>query len=165
MRKQRACDESHIIYSASTVFGHWKSNFIEKSKNLNTDLEIILLNHQNNFAGILNVMSNTAKCFDFLAINFIVLSNYFDDPVKLFFSSGLYLAWIFRFFSKISIWTFWIIHFWIKKKSPTYNSLLILRQMLNNTIVLLAFATIFKNSKSIYSLVITSGEICIISSF
>jgi len=52
---------------------------------LDTDLKIILLNHQNNFAGILSIMLQTY--FDILAINFFVLSNYFYGPTKLFFRS------------------------------------------------------------------------------
>jgi len=48
---------------------HNKNNFIEISKNLNTDLKIILLNYQNNYVGILNMMSNAARNFDILVIN------------------------------------------------------------------------------------------------
>jgi len=36
------------------------------------------------------MMSNAAKCFDILAINFVILSNYFDVPARLFFR--LYLV-------------------------------------------------------------------------
>jgi len=48
------------------------------------------LDYQNNFAylgsylGILSMMSNTAKCFDVLATNFVALSNCFDGPTKSF---------------------------------------------------------------------------------
>jgi len=42
-----------------------KNDFAEGSKILlNTDLKIILLNHQNNFVGILKIMNNAAKNFD-----------------------------------------------------------------------------------------------------
>ena len=61
-------------------------------KNLNiyldTDLKIILLNHQNNFAGILNIMSNAAKYFDILVTNFRFTYNCFDSSAKLFFRSS-----------------------------------------------------------------------------
>jgi len=40
---------------------HKKNYFAEISKNLDTDLKIILLNHQNNYVGNLRVMSNAAK--------------------------------------------------------------------------------------------------------
>ena len=48
---------------------------LKKSKNLAG------YRSENNFAGIL---SNAAKCFDILAINFVVLPNCFDGPAKLF---------------------------------------------------------------------------------
>jgi len=42
-----------------------KNNFAEGSKILlDTDLKIILLDHQNNFVGILKVMSDVARNFD-----------------------------------------------------------------------------------------------------
>jgi len=42
-----------------------KNNFIERSKILlDTDLKIILLNHQINFVGTLKIMNNAAKNFD-----------------------------------------------------------------------------------------------------
>jgi len=54
-------------------------------------LKIILLDHQNNFVGILlKIMSKTPKSFDILATDLNVLHDYFDDPTKLL--SGLYLA-------------------------------------------------------------------------
>jgi len=53
---------------------------------LDMDLKIILLNHQN-FVGILKVMSNAAKKFDFPATSLSVLQNYFDGSTKLFFRS------------------------------------------------------------------------------
>jgi len=41
-----------------------KNNFAEGSKILlNTDMKLILLDHQNNFVGTLKIMSNTAKNF------------------------------------------------------------------------------------------------------
>jgi len=49
-----------------------------------TDLKIILLDHQNNFVGILK-MSNAAKNFDISATNLSVLHNYFDSSIKLLF--------------------------------------------------------------------------------
>jgi len=52
---------------------------------LDTDLKIIWLNHQNNFVGALNIMSNAAKNFDILATSLNVLHNYFDSSIKLFF--------------------------------------------------------------------------------
>jgi len=46
-----------------------QKDFAEGSKILlNTDLKIILLDHQNNFVGILKIFSNAAKNFDTLAI-------------------------------------------------------------------------------------------------
>jgi len=59
---------------------HGKNNFAEESKILlDTDLKIILLNCQNNFVGTLNIMSNTAKNFDILAVSLSVLHNCFDN--------------------------------------------------------------------------------------
>jgi len=49
---------------------------------LDTDLKIILLDQQNNFAGILKIMSNAAKNFDILATSLSV-HNYFDNLTKL----------------------------------------------------------------------------------
>jgi len=47
---------------------HGKNDFAEESEILlDTDLKIILLNHQNNFVGTLKVMSNAAKNFGVLA--------------------------------------------------------------------------------------------------
>jgi len=48
---------------------------------LDTDLKIILLDHQNNFVGTL--ASNAAKHFDDLAINLNVLHNYFNSSKLL----------------------------------------------------------------------------------
>jgi len=52
---------------------------------LDTDLKIIMLAHQNNYVGNSSMMSNAAKNLDIL-----VLHNYFDGPIQLF--SDLYLA-------------------------------------------------------------------------
>jgi len=47
-----------------------RNDFAEISKILlDTDLKIILLDHQNNFVKILKMMSNVAKNFDILAIS------------------------------------------------------------------------------------------------
>jgi len=66
---------------------------------VDTDLKIILLDHQNNFVGTLKIMSNVAKNFDnlgaFYIIILIVQQNFFSDlypakssdlSVKSFFS-------------------------------------------------------------------------------
>jgi len=58
-------------------------NFAEESKILlDTDLKIILLNHQNNFVETLKIMNNAVKNFDILA-SLNVLHNYFDSSIKL----------------------------------------------------------------------------------
>jgi len=59
--------------------------FFEISKDLDTSLKIILLNHQNNYIEKLNTIS---KKFCDSSLN--ILHNYFDDPRKFF--SDLYLA-------------------------------------------------------------------------
>jgi len=47
------------------VYIHGKNDFAEKPKILlDTDVIIILSNHQNNFVGILKITSNAAKNFD-----------------------------------------------------------------------------------------------------
>jgi len=54
---------------------------------LDTDLKIILLNHQNNFVGISKIMNNAEKNFDCLTTSLSVLhiiiliiqQNYFSD--------------------------------------------------------------------------------------
>jgi len=47
---------------------HGKNDFAERSEILlDTDLKIILLDHQNNFVGTLKIMSNAVKNFDILA--------------------------------------------------------------------------------------------------
>lgn len=57
---------------------------------LDTDLEVILLGHQNNYIGRSSVMSKAARYYDILATNFTVLHNYFVSTAKLF--SGLHSA-------------------------------------------------------------------------
>jgi len=54
---------------------------------LDTDLKIILLDHQNNFVGILKIMSDAAKNFDILTTSLNILHNYFDSSTKLLFCS------------------------------------------------------------------------------
>jgi len=46
---------------------------------LDIDQKIILLDHQNNFIGILKIISNAAKYFDILATSLSVPHNYFDN--------------------------------------------------------------------------------------
>jgi len=79
------------MHLLNVIFLHEKNDFIEGSKILlDTDLKIILLDHQNNFVGTLKIMSD-ANNFDILATNLKVLqlvtnsSNYFDSSTKLFF--------------------------------------------------------------------------------
>jgi len=55
---------------------HRKNDFAEKSKILpDIDSKIILLDHQNNFVGILKLMSEAAKNFDILPTNLSILHN------------------------------------------------------------------------------------------
>jgi len=62
---------------------HGKNDFAEGSKILlDTDLKIILLDHQNNFVETLKIMSNVAKNFDILANSLSFLRNYFDSSTK-----------------------------------------------------------------------------------
>jgi len=61
---------------------HRKNDFAEVSKILlDTDLKIILLDHQNNFVETLKTISNAAKNFELiiLASSLSVLHNYFDN--------------------------------------------------------------------------------------
>jgi len=62
-------DQNKIIFrSAAKPFSQYtqRNDLAEGSKILlDTDLKIILLDHQNNFDG--NIMSNAAKNFDILA--------------------------------------------------------------------------------------------------
>jgi len=46
---------------------HEKNDFERSKILLNTDQEIILLDYQNNFVGILKIINNAAKNFDILA--------------------------------------------------------------------------------------------------
>jgi len=56
-----------------------KNDFAEGSKILlDTDLKIILFDHQNNFVGNLKTMSNAAKSSSILATSLNVLHNYFE---------------------------------------------------------------------------------------
>jgi len=65
---------------------HGKNDFAERSKILlDTDVIIILSNHQNNFVGILKITSDAAKNFDIPATGLSVLHNYFDSSTKLLF--------------------------------------------------------------------------------
>jgi len=71
------------------LVSHGKNDFSDGSKILlDTDLKIILLDHQNNFVGILKIMINAAKNLDILATSLNVLYNYFDSSTKYF--SDLY---------------------------------------------------------------------------
>jgi len=73
-----------IVFSILSII--W-NDFAEKTKILlDTDQKIIFLNYQNNFVGILKVMSNVVKNFNILAtvwmfyiIILIVQQNYFSD--------------------------------------------------------------------------------------
>jgi len=63
---------------------HGKNDFAEGFKILqDTDLKIMLLNHQNNFVGTLKIKSN-AKNFVILATSLSVLHNYFDSSTEFF---------------------------------------------------------------------------------
>ena len=58
-----------------------RTNFAKISKNLDTDPEIILLDHQNNYIRNSNMNeSNTSINFDILAFCLSILRNYFDNP-------------------------------------------------------------------------------------
>jgi len=72
-----------------------KNDFAEGSKILlDTNLKIILLDHQNNFVETLKII-NFAKNFNILATGLSVLYYYFDSSTKLLFYS-LYPAKIFQ---------------------------------------------------------------------
>jgi len=61
-----------------------RKEFAERSKILlDTDLKIILLDHQNDFVETLKTINNTVKNFDILATSLSVLRNYFDSSTKL----------------------------------------------------------------------------------
>jgi len=86
---------SHLLFKFVTVisffqifcigFVHGKNDFAEGSKILlDTNLKIILLNYQNNFVGILKIMSKAAKNFDILAIALSVLHNYLHNSTKFY---------------------------------------------------------------------------------
>jgi len=77
-----------------------RTRFCYESKILpDTDLKIILSDHQNNVVGILKIISNAAKNFDILATRLSVLNNYFDyfNEIPFFICNLLK----FRSFSKI----------------------------------------------------------------
>jgi len=59
---------------------------------LNTDLKITLLGHQNYYVGHSSIMNSAAKSFDILAISLSILHDHFDDLTKLFSDLYLYLA-------------------------------------------------------------------------
>jgi len=68
----------HIIFNIVITFliKHEKNDFTEESKILlDINQKIILLGRQNNFVGILKIMSNTTKNFDILT-SLSVLHNY-----------------------------------------------------------------------------------------
>jgi len=57
-------------------FLYEKNNFVKMLKNVDTDLKIILLNHQNSY---IKNSSNAAEKFDILATSLSALNNYFDS--------------------------------------------------------------------------------------
>jgi len=63
---------------------HGKNDFAEIFKNLDTDLKMILLDHQNNYVRNSSMMSNDAKNFYILATSLNVAHNYFDSLIILF---------------------------------------------------------------------------------
>jgi len=78
-----------------------KNDFAEQFKILlDTDMKIILLDHQNTFVGTLKITSNAAKNFDILATGLSVLHNYFDSSTKLLFLN-LYSAKILNLSAKL----------------------------------------------------------------
>jgi len=74
---------NELIHVFNESISYYSSNdFAEGSKILlDTDLKIILLDHQNNFIGTLKVMSNAIKNVGILTTGLSVLHNYFDDPI------------------------------------------------------------------------------------
>jgi len=88
----RKCQISNVNYFLNLLnhvapiqYKHEKNDFAEKSKILlDIDLKIIL-DHQNNFVGILKIISNATKNLDVLAASLSVLHNYFNSSTKLFF--------------------------------------------------------------------------------
>jgi len=76
-----------------------KNNFEEFKILLDTDLKIILLDHQNNFLGILKIRSNIAKNSDILATSSSILHKYFDQQNQF---SDLYPVKILNFSIKPS---------------------------------------------------------------
>jgi len=75
-----------IFATIILIYLRGKNSFVERSKILlDIDLKIILLDYQNNFVGILKIMSNAVKNFDILTTSLSVLRNYFDSSTKLLF--------------------------------------------------------------------------------
>jgi len=64
---------------------HGKNDFAEGSKILLDTESKIILDYQNNFVGILKIMSSAATNFNILATSLNVLHNYFDSSTKLLF--------------------------------------------------------------------------------
>jgi len=64
---------------------HGKNEFAEGFKILLDINQKIIFFDQNNFVGILKIMSNAIKNFDSLATSLSVLHNYFDSATKLLF--------------------------------------------------------------------------------
>jgi len=73
---------------------------------LDTDLKIILLDHQNNFVGTLKIMSNARKNFDILATSLSILHNYFDGSN---YFSDLYSAKILDLSTKLPVPSMYVI--------------------------------------------------------
>jgi len=75
----------HVYTSLFIFLNYLNVNCTQKESKiwLDTDLKMILLDHQNNFVKTLKIMSNAAKNFDFLA-TLSVLRNYFDNSKLLF---------------------------------------------------------------------------------
>jgi len=70
---------SHNIICCLSIHGKNEEFYIL----LDIDLKLILMDHQNNFVGILKLISNVAKNVDILATSLSVLHNYFDSLTKL----------------------------------------------------------------------------------
>jgi len=86
IKRGESARNKHWINAKILLIEHGKNDFAERSKILlDTDLKMILLDHQNNFVGTLKMISNAAKNFDILADSLSVLHNYFDSSTKLFF--------------------------------------------------------------------------------
>jgi len=98
-----------------------KNDFAERYKILlDTVLNIILLDHQNNFDGILKIMQCRKK-FWCSSNQLSVLYNYFDSSIKLFFrsvssqnfkslSKTVFSVYIRRIFNIINFWKYTVTH-------------------------------------------------------